>query len=103
MSLSDATPKRGQPQKALTRLGDRYPALSGHGDVSGDEQKSIMEALNREMQAPKPRKDVYLPLMKSSFIVRRQNILHTSVSARHIISDYPALKEATAVRNFIGI
>lgn len=51
-----------------------------------------------EMKTSKPRRDTFLPLMKSTFTMRRHYILHSAVSVQHILREYPALKEPVAVR-----
>ena len=46
----------------------------------------------------KPRREIFLPLMKSTFSLCRHYILHDAMSVQDILHDYPALKEACAVR-----
>lgn len=94
----DATPrKKGRPKKATTTGLDRYPALICNESIAPDEERSACEALRREMQNERPRRELFLPLMKSTFVLRRQYILHYAGSVRDILQDYPALKEACAV------
>ena len=77
-------------------LDDRYPALS-HTGVSAEEEKVASEALRKEMENTKPSRDVFLPLMKTTFAIRRHFIMHNAASVHDILHDYPALKEASAV------
>ena len=98
----EATPcKRGRPKKAATRLSDRYPALNVNDDISPEEEKETFDALSEEMRSAKPRREVFLPLMRKTFVMRRHYILHNAASVRHIIRDYPALKEASAVSKML--
>ncbi len=78
-------------------LNDRYPVLSGTDDVNLEDNQSHRDALQEEMTSNLPRRDIFLPLMKKTFTVRRQYILHEASSVRAIIDDYPALKEPSAV------
>ena len=95
--IADATPrKRGRPKKTAVCLDDRYPALS-HTGISAEEVKVVSEALRKEMENAKPRRDVFLPLMKTTFTIRRHFIMHDAASVHDILCDYPALKEASAV------
>lgn len=55
------------------------------------------EALRKEMQNATPRKEVFLPLLKTTFAMRRHYILHEAMSVRDILHDCPALKDASAV------
>lgn len=94
----DSTPsKRSRPKKVAVSLDDRYPTLNVSDDVSEEEERSAYTALMKEMRNAKPRKDVFLPLMKKTFGMRRHYILHTAASVQHIIRDYPGLKEANGV------
>ena len=81
LAFADVTPrKRGRPKKEVC-LDDCYPALS-HTVVAPEEEKSVSEALYKEMQNTKPRRDVFLPLMKTmhcGIII----ILHDAESVRH--------------------
>ena len=94
--FADATPrKRGRPKKIVC-LDDRYLALS-HTVVAPEEEKSASEALHKEMQNTKPRRDAFLPLVKTTFALRHHYILHDAESVNDILQDYAALKEASAV------
>lgn len=98
--VTDTTPsKRGRPKKVAICLDDRYPALNLNGDITEEEERTSYTALTKEMKSPKPRKDLYLPLMKKTFVMRRQYILHHASSVKHIVQEYPALKDATVVSN----
>lgn len=65
--------------------------------IDADEEKSAYDALQKEMQNAKPRRDVFLPLVKCTFILRRDHILHTAASVQHILRDHPELKQPSAV------
>ena len=88
--------KKGRPKKLAITLDDRYPALS-QAESSSEEEKSAYEALLKEMSNSKPRRDVFLPLMNSTFSLRRHYILHDALSVQDILTDYPALKQADTV------
>ena len=51
-----------------------------------------MEAIKKEMEKDRPRKDVLLSLMKSTFYVRRQYILESSDPVNLKLEKYPALR-----------
>ena len=78
-------------------MSERYPELSTSDDIDIEEEKSAYDALCAEMKLSKPRRDIFLPLMKNIFGIRRHYILHSAVSVKHIIQEYPALKEPIAV------
>ena len=89
--IADTNPcKRGRPKKEVATLKDRYPALVNR-EQSLDE-KEAFEALRKEMSNNKPRKDIFLPLMKSTFSLRRHYVLHDAQSVVEILQEYPALK-----------
>ena len=88
--------KRGRPKKLQACLEDRYPALTlPESDPSSYE--SNMQALSVDMGSDRPRKEIYLPLMKQTFIHRREFILTSARSVTEIIQAYPALKLSPAV------
>ena len=78
------------------RLGDRYPTLS-HTGISAEEEKVASEALRKEMENTKPRRDVFIPLMKTTFAIRRHFIMHDAASVHDFLRDYPSLKEASSL------
>ena len=88
--------KRGRPKKVTASLVDRYPTIT-QLDVNTDEERTATDALHREMEMARPRRDVYLPLMWTTFIARRHYILHNAASVKAILLDYPALKELITV------
>lgn len=96
MLFTGETPKRGRPKKASANINERYPALDNN-EMGAEEEKSAFDALYAEMKTSKPKSDVFLPLMRSTFVMRRQYILHSAVSVQHILQEYPALKEPVAV------
>ncbi len=89
--------KRGRPRKTDACLDDRYPALSQTENCTAEEEKSASEALCQEMSNAKPRRDIFLPLMKSTFSLRRHFILHDALSVQDILREYPTLKQTIAV------
>ena len=101
--MSDATPcKRGRPRKIIS-LDDRYPVVTANETVSTEDDIAANDALIKELQNAKPRKEIYLPLMKRTFPFRRHFILHNASSVRLILRDYPALKESSAVSASLGV
>lgn len=66
-------------------------------DVHAEEEKSCWDALQVEMTSSRPRRDIFLPLMKKTFIMRRHFIIHNASSVHDILRDYPALKEPSAI------
>lgn len=78
--------KRGRPAKTDNPVLQRYPPL----EVSTDDGKAA-EALGKELEKEKPRKDVVLRLSKDTFTERRQYILSTQTSVAEIIARYKAL------------
>ena len=55
--------------------------------------ESHQEALVKEMKNAKPRSDIFIPLMKSTFMARRQFILTEARSVVQILDIYPALNQ----------
>ena len=81
-------------------MDDRYPTLC-HDEPSADEEKTAYDALRKEMQNSKPRSNIFLPLLKTTFVARRHFILHNAVSVNDILRDYPAMKESSSVSMLI--
>ena len=77
--------KRGRPTKTDNPVLQRYPPL----EISTDDGTAA-EALCKELEKEKPRKDV-LRLSKDTFTERRQYILSTQTSVAEIIARYKAL------------
>lgn len=99
-----ATPaKRGQPKKSRVSLQDRYPTLSPDLESDPSAQESNLEALAKEMKSAKPRSEVYVPLMKATFMARRQFILTEAKSVVQILDTYPALKHTCAVSFVLSV
>lgn len=82
-------------------LNDRYPNTRLNENVSPEEERSATDALRREMSLNRPRKDIYLPLMRTTFPLRRHYIMHHASSVGDILQEYPALMESKVVRNYI--
>ena len=87
--LGSTPAKRGRPKKSRTSLADRYPTLTVM-DAESSSYESNIRALSAEMESKKPRKDVYLPLMKRTFLQRREFVLTGARSVAEIIQAYPA-------------
>ena len=69
---AEATPaKRGRPKRSQVSLQDRYPTLSPELEGDPSAHESNQEALAKEMKSAKPRSEVYIPLMKATFMARR--------------------------------
>ena len=92
--FSEAAPaKRGRPKKSPVSLQDRYPELESDPIMV----ESHQEALVKKMKNAKPRSDIFIPLMKSTFMARRQFILTEARSVVQILDIYPALNQVSAV------
>lgn len=74
--------------------------MAGHYERAPEEERIAMEALSKEMQNAKPRREIFLPLMKTTFSLRRHYVLHDASSVTDILSHYTALKECSAVCNY---
>ena len=70
--IDDTPKKRGRP-KRIINLATRYPSiqLCAQGDHL---DRQHIQAISKEMENDKPRKEILLPLLKSTFYVRRQYI-----------------------------
>ena len=55
-------------------------------------QRDAIGALREEMLNARPRKDVFLPLMKATFSLRHHYILRDAISVSDILKEYPTLK-----------
>lgn len=80
--------KRGRPKRS-SDLESRYPLIQLRDDASAQQH---VQAISVEMEREKPRKDILLPLMKSTFGVRRQYILSSDDCVFTKLDKYPALK-----------
>ena len=78
--------KRGRP-KQENPIFQRYPAVE-FGQHADENQ---VQALQKELEKEKPRKDVVLPLLKQTFPERRQYILSTHASVVELTERYRAL------------
>ena len=67
-----AVPRKQSRPKRIVFVELRYPAVR---QADGPEAEQVNIALYKEMEKEKPRKDVVLSLMKSTFGNRRQYIL----------------------------
>ena len=89
--------KRGRPKKAQALLEDRYPALTAADPTSDSSYETNMQALSIEVEQSNPRKEIYLPLMKETFLQRREFVLTAARSVSEVISAYPALRLSASV------
>lgn len=88
----EATPKkRGRPKRVVT-LECRYPSIRPLEGEDATQQQQRIQAISKEMEKEKPRKDILLPLMKSTFYARRQYILDNDGSVFCKVQKFPALK-----------
>ena len=105
-SNGDETPrKRGRP-KVSTTMG-RYPALESMDVGEYDDNASTernRNALSKELERPKPRKEVVLSLLRQTYRPRRDEVLSDSEDVASILSRHPALSLPYAVSNinFVG-
>lgn len=86
--------KRGRP-KRLINLETRYPKMCAQDEDAGGHPNE--EALRKEMEKEKPRKDIVLQLMKGTFYTRRQYILNSEGSVVSKLAKYPGLRMSTVV------
>ena len=96
--VMESTPKkRGRPKRSVN-LESRYPSI--HPNLSDELQDTQHQAIEKELQKDKPRKDILLPLMKSTFYTRRQAILRSDDTVTNKLEKYSALKMPPLV-NFV--
>ena len=76
-----------RPPSSDSSILQRYPPIQTCGT---DDGKSA-EALKKELEKDKPRRDTVLPLMKETFAERRQYILSTETAVINIGKQYPGL------------
>lgn len=88
-STSTPPAKRGRPPKFEDPMLQRYPPVQLSDTCTDD--GNATEALSRELEKDKPRKDVVLPLLKETFAQRRHYILSTQTSVADITAQYKAL------------
>ena len=85
-----SAPKRGRP-KADNPIMQRYPPLPYDDEFHDYEQEE--QALKKELEKEKPRKEVIVQLMRSTFQSRRRYILTKSSNETvlHLTSNFKAL------------
>ena len=96
-SIDETPRKRGRPKRVMN-LESRYPSIRPQEDESAQQQH--LPAISKELEKEKPRKEILLPLMKSTFYARRQYILNSSDSVLSKLEKFPALKMLPLVSNF---
>lgn len=94
-SVDNTPKKRGRPKKVIN-LASRYPSIQPHGNDTAQQQIHT-QAILKEMDKEKPRKDILLPLMKTTFHARRQYILESEDSVLTKLEKFPALKMPSLV------
>lgn len=93
----DSTPtKRGRPKK-ITSLEYRYPPTHDNSAQDPTVEKQNFEALSKETEKSKPRKEIVLPLMKSCFFSCWQYVMNDAQLVTDILGKYPALKMPSVV------
>lgn len=86
LDLDEIPRKRGRPKRSLDI---RYPSITP-GDASVQQQH--VQAISKELEKEKPRKDILLPLMKTTFYARRQYILANDDSVITKLEKFQALR-----------
>ena len=96
--LSNApSPKRGRPRKDT--LLERYPTVSVSDTLPSGVNEN-QKALDRELEKEAPRKDLVLPLLRSTFPCRRPLIVQSAakkVSITTLLGQHKCLKLPYAV------
>lgn len=93
------TPKR---KKKDSEMLQRYP-IQCNSDANIEDSETMEEhkrAIACELSKTKPRESVLLPLMKSTFGVRRMLIFSDDASVCSVLEEYPALNRPVMVRFF---
>lgn len=81
-----------RPSKKRKKGSDRYPPLSHYNLSDEATQSRNYAAMTKELEKPRPRKDVLMEMMKLTFPHRRQQILSDDCeSAQEVIDNFPAL------------
>lgn len=92
--------KRPRVAQTSSRI-HRYPVLQGQQVDDEDATIRHLHEAQKEMQRAKPRDDILLELMKSTFQHRRDRIASgASQSVQDILERFPALKRPAVVSTF---
>lgn len=76
-----------------------YPSLTADvEDATSNERNRTL--LKKELEKPKPSKDVLTSLMKRTFGSRRTWVLNEAVSVKEVCMEYPLLKRSAFVSGF---
>ena len=101
-SSDEVTPKTKRVRvanSAKPHLMKRYPIhLMEQERLSTDDYEEAERVLQEEGEKPDPDPEVYLPLMKSTFEMRRQFVVSEAESARDIMEKHPLMKRESVVR-----
>ena len=95
--------KKGKGTSVKQALMRRYPPRL-HEDINEDEEsvQVHVQSMQSEMRKKKPRDIVLLPLLKSTYLARRDYITSDERSdVEEILQEYPALQLPSAVRAII--
>ena len=86
-------------KKIKTELLKRYPVTSFKSTLSDDAAsiQSHLKTINEELKKTKPRDQLLLPLMKSTFTIRRDYVQNEANSVKDILEKYPALNRPAVV------
>ena len=98
VSTSASPAKRGR-HKLMNPMLQRYPPVQEGSSCADD--GDVEEALSKELEKDKPRRDIVLTLSKKTFVQRRQYILSTQTSVADITAQYKALLLPYAVSLYI--
>lgn len=80
---------------------DRYPPTDMSISTDDATFERHLSALNKELEKPRPNKEVILELMKNTFSHCRESILDNALVA-DILKKYPALRKPDVVRFLIS-
>lgn len=90
--------KRGRPKKDA--LLERYPEYNNTSEASSLAVSESQKALDKELEKETPRKDLVLPLVKTTFPYRRPLVVQAAsqkVSIQALIGEHKCLKLPYAV------
>ena len=93
--------KRGRPKKDT--LLERYPSLSP-STLSSTSVEESQKSLNKELEKETPRKDLVLPLTKSTFHFRRPLVVQAAaknVSIQNVLADHKCLRLSYVVNSML--
>ena len=96
--MHPSSPKR--QKKVTPSLIRRYPISSYEvGDCATVEKHS--KAISDELSKVKPRDTLLLPLLKTTFGVRRMYVMNEATCVTDVLNKYPALSRTAAVSDIL--